>query len=341
MNTSSGLVMVSGASGFIASHCIIQLLAKGYKVRGTVRSLKRAEAIKSLIANSADIRNFSLVEADLNADSGWHEATEGCTYVLHVASPLPRVLPKDAEELIRPAKQGALRVLKAASDSGVKRVVMTASTASIFYGYGNTGKTFTESDWSDPESQDNSAYTRSKTYAERAAWEFMDANKTEMELCTINPGAVLGPVLESDYGTSAEIVLKLLRGELPGKPKLGFPLVDVRDVADLHIRAMESDQAAGERFLCANDFMWMGDVSDILKVSHPQFAKQLPSFNLPNWMIKLSAIFDPVAAGVTFELGIRRDCDSSKAKSLLGWKPRSNKEAIIATADSVIKMGLV
>jgi len=341
MNTQSNQVLVTGASGFIASHCIIQLLKKGYVVRGTVRSLDRSASVREVIGKHVNVDNLAFVECDLSIDAGWDAAMQDCTFVLHVASPIPRSAPKDQNELIEPATQGALRALKAADLAGVKRFVMTASTASIAYGYGNTGKVFTEEDWSDPDGADNSAYTRSKTIAEKAAWNYVESSKTVMEFCTINPGAVLGPILESDYGTSAEIVLKLLTGDFPGIPALGYPLIDVRDVADLHIRAMESESSKNERFLCANEFMWMGEVAEILRETHPEYAKKLPKTKLPNWAVRLASLFDPVTRSVVFELGIIRNVDSSKAKNLLGWQPRSNREAIVATADTLIALGLV
>jgi len=339
--TSKKQVLVTGASGFIGSHCVIQLLEKGYAVRGTIRSLDRVDSLKQVVAQKTNIDDLSYVECDLTSDEGWDDAMVDIDYVLHIASPIPRTTPKDPNDLIIPATEGALRAVKAAEKATVKRFVMTASTASIVYGHTNSAKIFTEADWSNPEGDDNSAYTRSKTIAEKTVRDYINTRQSEMSFCTIHPGAVLGPVLEKDYGTSAEIVLKLLKGDFPGIPKMGFPLVDVRDVADLHIRAMESDAVDGERFLCANDFMWVGEISDVLKQSHPQFANKLPKMKLANWMVKLAAIFDPVTASVLYELGKRRDCDSSKAKNVLGWNPRTNQEAIKATADSLIKQGLV
>ena len=334
-------VLVTGSSGFIGSHIVIQLLEKGYAVRGTVRSLDRTDSMKQMISYKAKIDDLSFVECDLTSDNGWDDAMQGIDYVLHIASPIPRTSPKDPNDLIIPATEGALRAVKAAEKAGVERFVMTASTACIVYGYGNTGKTFTEADWSDPDGNDNTSYTRSKTIAEKTVREYIASRESQMSFCTIHPGAVLGPVLEKDYGTSAEIVLKLLKGDFPGIPKMGFPLVDVRDVADLHIKAMEAENVDGERFLCANDFMWIGEIADVLRQSHPQFANKLPTMKLANWMVKLAALFDPVTASVLNELGIRRDCDSSKSKNILNWNPRSNEEAIKATADSLIKQGLV
>ena len=338
----TGPVLVTGGSGFIASHCILQLHAAGHEVRATVRSLDRVPAIAEALRNAAghDVPVAWFV-ADVGSDAGWQAAVEGARHVLHIASPIPRTAPKDPQELIDTARDGALRVLRAAAKAGVARTVMTSSTAAIVYGRGNVGRAFTEADWSDPDGADNSAYTRSKLHAERAAWAFMERDGSGMEFTTVNPGAVLGPVLEKDYGTSAEIVLKLLKGDFPGMPRLGFPLVDVRDVADLHLRAMTHPAAAGQRFLCTNDFLWMAEIAEVLRAHLPDRAAKMPRRRLPDWLVRLAALFDPVTGGVTFELGVRRDCDSSRARELLGFAPRSNREAIIATADSLLAQGLV
>ena len=340
--TEATTVLVTGASGFIASHCIIQLLDKGYRVRGTLRSLDRADGLRQVIASQTDPGDrLEFVVADLKGDDGWGQAVTGCSHVLHVASPIPRTAPKHPDELIVPARDGALRVLKAAAAAGVKRVVMTASTAAICYGHGNIGRPFTEEDWSDPDGADNSAYTRSKTIAERAAWDFIEQDASGLELVTINPGAVLGPVLEADYGTSAEIVVKLMNGDFPGTPRMGFPLVDVRDVADIHIRAMEQPEAAGNRFMAANEFMWMADVAAVLRQHRPDYARKIPTRGLPSWLVRTISLFDSVTRSVTFELDVRRDVTSDKARRMLGWSPRSNEEAIKATADSVVALGIV
>ena len=338
---STQTVMVTGGSGFIATHCLLQLHQAGYRLRATLRDKDRGSAIDSVLARAHGSKvPVEWFQADLESDTGWHEAATGATYVLHVASPIPRSVPKNDDELIRPARDGTRRVLRAAADAGVQRVVMTSSTAAVFYGYGNTGRPFTEKDWSDPTSRDNSAYTRSKTYAERAAWEFMET-QNDMELTTVNPGAVLGPILERDYGTSAEIVLKLLNGDLPGLPRMGFPIVDVRDVAHVHLRAMTDANAAGERFLCANEFMWMEEIAGVLREHLPDRANKIPRRRLPNWLMRATALFDPVIRSVTYELGVRRDVDVSKLRDVLGIQLRSRREAIIATADSLIAQGVI
>jgi dihydroflavonol-4-reductase len=281
------------------------------------------------------------VAADLTRDAGWAEAAAGADYVLHVASPLPRVLPKDPAALIEPARDGALRVLRAAARAGVRRVVMTSSTAAICYGRGQIDRPFTERDWSDPDGADNSSYTRSKTYAERAAWEFVRTDGGSMELVAVNPGAVLGPILEKDYGTSAEIVLKLLTGAFPGIPDFDFPLVDVRDVADLHVAALRHPAAAGERFLCVSGNMTMREIADVLREHVPSRAAKIPRRRFPNWVVRAASLVDPVTRAVVFELGVRRECDTTQARRVLGFTPRPVAEAVRATADSLIAHGVV
>jgi dihydroflavonol-4-reductase len=341
-STPAPTVLVTGGSGFVASHCILELHRAGYGVRSTLRSLDRAAALEEVLrrAHGKGVP-VQWVVAALEDAAAWPAAMAGVEFVLHVASPFPRVAPKTPSELIAPARDGVIHVLQAAAAAGVKRVVMTSSTAAITYGYGNRGRPFTADDWSDPESADNSIYTRSKTYAERAAWDFMAADRSGMELVTINPAAILGPVLEKDYGTSAEIVLKLLRGDFPGMPRIGFPLVDVRDVAELQVRALTHPEAAGRRFLCANEFMWLEDIAAVLRAHLPAYAKKMPRRRLPDWLVRTGALFDPVTRSVIFELGIRRDCDARATTETFGFPFRSNREMIIATADTLRAQGLV
>ena len=220
---------------------------------------------------------------------------------------------------------------------------MTASTAAVAYGRGGRSEPFTEADWSDATNRaDSSAYERSKTLAERAAWDFMAREGGGLELVTINPGAVLGPVLGHDYSASIEIVKKLLDGSLPGLPRFGWPLVDVRDIADLHVRAMVRPEAAGERFIGAGPFYWMADIARVLRARLPgAVAKRVPSRNLPNWLVRASSVIDSTVRGRLFELGKERPVSSEKARHVLGWSPRSNDEAVIATAESLIAHGLV
>ncbi|MEE4361259.1 MAG: aldehyde reductase [Pseudomonadales bacterium] len=342
MSEPGGTVLVTGASGFIAGHCILQLIEAGHAVRGTVRDLARSDRVRETLARQgADPQRISFVAADLSSDAGWSEAVSGVDQVLHVASPLPGAMPRDPDELIRPARDGTLRVLRAAKAAGVPRVVVTSSTAAICYGRGDPGRPFTEADWSDPDGADNSAYTRSKTLAERAAWHWLETEGEGLELVTVNPGLVLGPVLEQDYGTSAEAVLKLLNGDFPGTPRLGFPIVDVRDVAALHLLAMTHPAAAGQRFLATNGFCWMEEIATILRDAFPAYARRMPARRLPGWLVRLVSLFDPVTRGVLFELDVRRECDASKAQTMLGWSPRSPADAIRATGESLIAVGAV
>lgn len=336
-------VLVTGGSGYIASFCIAQLLGDGVQVRTTVRSLAREADVRAVIGKlvQADDR-LEFAAADLNADGGWLEACSGCSGVLHVASPIPSRNPKIDDELVRPARDGALRVLKAARDAGVKRVVMTSSTAAVAYGRGGRSQPFTEADWSDPADRtDSSAYVRSKVIAERAAWDWHAREGGALELATICPGAVLGPVLGGDFSASIEIVKKLIDASLPGLPHFGWPLVDVRDIADLHVRALRAENAAGQRFIGAGPFYWMTDVARVLRERVPEAARKVPARTLPSWLVRLSSAFDPVVRGQLFELGKERPVSAEKARRELGWAPRSNDDAIADTARSLLAEGVV
>jgi dihydroflavonol-4-reductase len=335
---SKGIVLVSGASGYIAGFVIKQLLADGWSVRGTIRNLARADEVRVTLS-APDLQLFA---ADLTHDAGWAEAATGADYMIHIASPVPMAEPRNPDDLIVPARDGALRALKAARDAGVKRVVMTSSTAAICYGdaRGND-KVFTEADWSDPNSPDSYAYIKSKTIAERAARDFIAREGGALEFCTINPSAVLGPVLGKDFSASLEVVKKLLDGALPGLPRLGFPIVDVRDLADLHIRAMTAPGMHNERFLGSGTFLWLSDIAALLKSRLGAQAKNVPTRTLPGWLLKLAAVFDPTVRMVVPELGRRRQCDASHAKAVLGWQTRPAADSIVDCAQSLIAAGLV
>jgi dihydroflavonol-4-reductase len=338
-----GTVLVTGGSGYIASFCIAQLLREGWAVRTTIRSLAREPDIRATIGKIAAIGDqLTVLAADLNADAGWAEAVRGCDYVQHVASPLPTSNPKDDDVLVRPARDGALRVMRAAKAAGVKRVVMTASTACITYGHGSYDTPKTEADWSDETNRaDTSAYERSKTIAERAVRAWFKQEGAPLELVTVHPGAVLGPVLGSDFSASIEIVKKLMDGSVPGIPRFGFPLVDVRDIADLHYRAMLADGVAGERFIGANDFWWMSQVAAVLKSRLGAKARKVPTRGIPDFVVRISAMFDPVVRDRLFELGKSRPVSHAHASAILGWSPRPNEEAVLATAESLIAEGIV
>ncbi|OOG46673.1 aldehyde reductase [Rhodanobacter sp. C01] len=337
-------VLVTGGSGFIGSHAILQLLTAGHQVRTTVRSLKREGDVRAMLkAGSTDPGDrLSFVVADLESDAGWPQAVAGCDYVLHIASPFPATLPKHEDELIVPAREGALRVLRAARDAGVKRVVLTSSFAAIGYGQKAQQAPFNESNWTDPAGNDVQPYAKSKTLAERAAWDFIAREGGALELSVVNPVGVFGPVLGPDYSTSILLVQRLMDGAMPGCPQLNFGAVDVRDVADLHIRAMTDPAAKGERFLAvAGDFLSIRDIAMILKNRMGASAKRVPTRQLPNWLVRLAALRDPAVKQILPELGKPKNATSEKAQRVLGWTPRSSEEAIVATAESLLRLGLL
>jgi dihydroflavonol-4-reductase len=341
--TRAGLVLVTGGSGYIAGYCIAQLLSEGWRVRTTVRNLARAEEARATIGKiAANAVAIEFMAADLNSDAGWANAVAGADYALHVASPLPAVNPKGDDELVRPARDGALRVLKASRDAGVKRVVMTSSVAAIAYGRGQRAEPFSEADWTDETNRDDtSAYERSKTIAERAAWAWHGAEGGTLELVTVNPALVLGPVLGSDFSSSLEVIKKLLDGSVPALPRFGFPIVDVRDLAQLHLLAMTVPAAAGQRFIGASDFYWMKDMAKILKEELGDKARKVPSIPFPDFLVRVFAIFDPVVRGRLFELGKCRLVSSGKSRRMLGWTTRPARETILETARSLQSQGLV
>jgi len=337
-------VLVTGGSGFIGAHTILQLLAGGHQVRTTVRSLKREGDVRAMLkVGGVEAGNrLSFIAADLEKDAGWREAVAGCEYVLHVASPLPPSVPKNEDELIVPAREGTLRVLRASRDAGVKRVVLTSSFAAIGYGYKSRTTPFNETDWTDLDGEVVAPYQKSKTLAERAAWDFMAKEGAALELSVVNPVGVFGPVLGPDYSASILIVQRMMDGALPGAPQLYFGVVDVRDVADLHIRAMAHPAAKGERFLAvAGDFMSMLDIAKVLKARMGGAGKKAPTRELPNWLVRIAALRDPAIRLILPELGKLKNASNEKAKRLLGWAPRSNEESIVATAESLVRLGLL
>jgi nucleoside-diphosphate-sugar epimerase len=340
----SNPILVTGGSGFIGSHCILQLLAAGHQVRTTVRSLKREADVRDMLkqggAEPGD--RLSFIAADLENDAGWPEAVAGCDYVLHVASPFPASVPKHEDELIVPAREGALRVLRASRDAGIKRVVLTSSFAAIGYGRTPQRKPFNETNWTDPNAADVLPYTKSKTLAERAAWDFIAKEGGNLELSVVNPVGVFGPVLGPDYSTSILFVQRMMDGAVPGCPQLYFGVVDVRDVADLHMLAMTASAAKGERFLAvAGDFLSVLEMAKILKRRMGAAAKRVPTRQLPNWLVRVAALRDPAVKQILPELGKHKNGTNEKARRLLGWAPRSSEEAIVATAESLLRLGLL
>ncbi len=338
------IVLVTGGSGFIGAHCILQLLAAGYRVRTTLRSMKREADVRAMLktggAEPGDRLGF--VSADLEKDEGWDAAVAGCRYVLHVASPLPAKLPKNDDDLIIPARDGALRLLRAARDAGVKRVVLTSSFAAIGYGHKEQSAPFDETYWTNLNGDDLTGYTKSKTIAERAAWDFIAREGRSLELATVNPVGVFGPVLGPDYSASILFVQKLMDGVLPGVPRLTFGAVDVRDVADLHLLAMTNPAAKGERFLAVSgEFLTMLEIATILKSRLGAAGRRVKARQLPNWMVRLASLRDPAVKIILPELGKTKNATSAKAIRMLGWKPRSREDALIATGESLSRLGLL
>ena len=346
---SDSTVLVTGATGFIAQHCIIQLLDAGYTVRGTARSRNGADSIAATLSPhltpAAQQRletALQLVEVDLMKDDGWDNAVAGCRYVLHVASPIPRIPPKDENELIEPAREGTLRVMRAAHRAGVERIVITSSLAAVLYGQ-DRDRVFTENDWSNVDDSRIGAYEKSKTIAERAAWDFISSLGTDaaVSLVTINPGLVMGPILSSDWGTSGEIVKKIIDRDFPAIPDINYACVDVRDVASAHIAAMTKPDAAGTRFLCANGNHSMRSIARILKEHLEPQGFRIPTGNLPSVMLRLVALWDKTASLALNDLGVEQNIDTTKIRSVLDWEPRDLQEMVTSMADSMIEHGVV
>ena len=309
-------VLVTGGSGYIAGFLIRQLLA----------------------VDDSRLRFFA---ADLTADAGWAEATAGCSHVAHLASPLPAGVPASADDLIVPARDGALRALRAAKAAGVRRFVMTSSVAAIAYGRGRGVHHFTEADWTRLDRPGLSPYIQSKTIAERAARDWVAAEGAGLEFCSINPSVVLGPVWSRDYSASVVVVRKLLDGSLGACPDFGFGVVDVRDVADLHVRALTAPGLAGERFIASGRFMKLREVADVLRAELGPQAHRVTTRNVPDWAVRVAALFNPLAKAVVGELGSVRNQDASHAKAVLGWATRPVERSIVDTARSLIELGLV
>ena len=334
-------VLVTGASGFMAQHTILRLFDAGYRVRGTLRSMAKADRVRAVLGERGD--RLELVEADLMHDDGWREAARGCRFVLHIASPLPSKPPKDENELIVPARDGALRVLAAAVAEKVERVVMTSSVAAVLYGHARDGsRTYDEHDWSQL-GKEVGAYEKSKTIAERAAWDYVEglSGTDRIQLCTVNPGLVLGPVLSADFSTSGEVVRKLLAREMPGCPDIGWAVVDVRDVADAQLAAMTTPAAAGSRFVLAIEHASMRDIATILAARFRDRGYKVPTRKVPGWLLRLVSVWDRTAKLAVQELGKRQDLSNQHAREVLGWHPRPLEEMVTSMGESMIEHGVV
>ena len=326
----------------MGSHVILQLLNAGHVVRTTVRSLRREEGVRAMVreagAEAGDRLSFFV--ANLEQDEGWAAAVAGCDFVQHVASPMPRVAPKTEDEVIVPARDGVLRVLRDARDAKVKRVVLTSSCGAVYYGYPAQREPFDESSWTNLNGE-MSAYVKSKAIAERAAWDLIASDSRGLELAVVNPAGIFGPALGPDTVSSIRLVQQLMNGMF-GCPQFHFGVVDVRDVADLQLRAMMNPAAKGERFIAVSGrALSMLDIAKVLKSRLGEAAKKVPTRPLPNWLVRIAARFNPAIRDMIPLLGKIRNATSAKAERILGWKPRPAEEAVVASAESLVKLGLV
>ncbi|MCL9982614.1 MAG: NAD-dependent epimerase/dehydratase family protein [Erythrobacter sp.] len=337
----AGTVLVSGASGYIAGEVIRQLLAKGWVVHGTVRNVAKSEAGLRARLGNPPADQFRLFAAELMSDADWAEAMRGCTHVAHVASPIPAQAPKHEDDLIIPAREGTLRALRFARDAGVTRFVQTSSTAAVIYGVDRGEYTFDESRWTDINHPDAYPYVKSKTLAERAAREWVAAEGGAMEFVSVNPGMVLGPVDSGDFSASVELVSQLLSGAMPMAPNLGFPIVDVRDIAALHVLALETPGLAGERFLGAGQFLTALQIGGVLRARLGEQARKVPTRPMPDWVVNILALFNAEVRGIKTEIGKIRHVDASHAKQRLGWTMRPVEDTIADCGTSLIAHGVV
>lgn len=339
----SKTVLVTGGTGFIGGWTIVELLKRGYSVRTTVRSLDKASAVRTRISVEVDPGDrLSFAAADLTSDAGWDAAVTGCDYVLHVAAPVGVDAPRDPNELIVPTRDGALRVLGAACRAKVQRVVLTSAVEACRPPMTSPDGVTDESRWTDTNDPKLGPYRLAKTLAEQAAWDFMASQSGSTTLTTILPSAVLGPVLGGAENLhSVELAKRMLSGSLPRFPHLGFCVVDVRDVVDLHIRAMTAPEAAGQRFIAASDWVWMADVASVLRSELGASAKKVPTQGMPDFVLRIVAMFDRPLRFTTPLLGRKHVFSSAKAQAVLGWKPRPAATTIVDAARSAIVIGAV
>lgn len=328
-------VLVTGGTGFVGIHCILQLLDKGYSVRTTLRSLSRKDEVLEMLqaGGITSFENIEFIKADLTSDDNWNEAVKDCTYVLHVASPIHLKIPKHEDEMIRPAVDGTLRVLKAARDAGVKRVVMTSNFGAVGYSHKDETTLITDEEWTNPKEKGLSVYNRSKVLAEMAAWSFIKHQGGGLELSVINPMGIFGPSLGTNLSSGFELLKKVLDGSMKAIPNITLGIVDVRDVADLHIRAMINPEAKGQRFLAlAGGILSLPEIAAFLKIQLGEAGKNISDKRMPDWVVRFAALFSPVAKNVVPQLGRYKNASNEKARRVLGWSPRSNEEAILASA---------
>lgn len=336
-------VFLTGASGFIAKHIALELLNAGYHVRGSVRSLSRGDEVRDAVrAHLDDAENLderlSFVALDLSSDEGWDGVMDGCLALLHTASPFPLEQPEDEDDVIRPAVDGTVRALRAADAAGVQRVVLTSSAAAVIYGPLAAGKSaYDESDWSEDYHPTQNAYGRSKTRAEKAAWAFVANEAPMMKLTTVNPVLVTGPALDGNIGTSLEIMERILKGSDPMQPRFGLPIVDVRDVATMHVKALETPASEGQRVLAAESFLWMADIATLIKAAYP--GRSIKTRVAPDFLMKFMALFDPSIKTILPLLGVERNVSNARAKAVFVMEFIPAKDSILASCESLIAHG--
>jgi dihydroflavonol-4-reductase len=342
IDPASTKILVTGANGFIGLHTVLHFLKLGYNLRATVRTQEQAEKVRGTLAKHTDTDELEFVHADLTRDEGWDQALAGCDFVLHLASPFPTEAPKDENELISPAREGTLRVLRAAQKGGVKRVVLVSSVAAVTAGHERESRTFTESDWTDISNTDY-AYAKSKTLAEQAAWEFIRSaeNHNSMELVSVNPSNVFGPVLDNRHHTSTEWFSTFLRHEIPGLTHTQLNLVDIRDVVEMIEKAMIAPEAAGKRFIANGASIPVQEFAVILDRNFASRGYRVPTRVLPDWLVRFFAIFTPKTKPVVDALGWSYSVSTEQARSVLGWEPRPYERTILEMAESMIEQGMV
>lgn len=329
-------VLVTGGSGFLGSWCVVELLRQGYRVRTTVRDLAREPEVRAAIGGEVEAGDrLEVLRADLLDDEGWDAAANGCSHILHIASPFPRAQPKDPDELIVPAREGTLRVLRAGLDAGVERVVVTSSVAAIGGGANPDDGPLAEDAWTNLDHDALTPYARSKTIAERAAWQLVDERDAGERLAVVNPGAILGPLLTEGRSSSLQVVERLLGG-MPAIPRIGFSLVDVRDVAELQVKAMTAPEAGGERFIAVSKFLWMSEVAEGLRERLGDDGAKIPKRKMPDLLVRFAGVFDPGIRSVVGQLGRHQEYSSAKARERLDWSPRPPLDSATDAARSVL-----
>lgn len=340
----SATVLVTGASGFVAKHCIAKLLMKGFKVRGTVRDLSRAEAVRKAVTKAGaepTDETLAFIAADLDRDAGWDGALQGCRYVMHVASPFPIEQPAERRQIVTTARDGTLRVLRAADRANVERIVMTSSTVAVMYARREPGHVFDETDWTDAGRTDITPYIASKTLAERAAWDYIHTEGVKLELAVINPAFVQGPALDDDISTSLQVLVLMAKGVYPAAPRISFPICDVRDVARAHVTALTTPEAAGQRFIVASGELPLIALGELLAKELPDLKSKVPKFELPDIAVRAIALFDRKLRSVLPELGEARKCSAVKVHDLLGVPLTPAHEAVREAARSLRALGVI